>query len=329
VGQRVNQLPDRQWPDCPITNWFFSNLMADVGSQLRTAREAKGLTLEQAYKLTRIKVIYLEALEANQLNALPGLVQARGFVRTYANFLSLDGEALASALEVDRSIAPEVVVSIMPKPISPPPSKPLTPPPDRSLPPAKAIEPPRLPKISVPASRDTSSASPGGIPTTWLIIGAIVLFVLGIVLVISALSSGGAQPLPTPEANMPNLLNAASIAAPKISAAPSDPVSITIVSGEHVWVRITLDGQTAFEGLMQPNESHIWQAKDEVIVETGNAAALTVTHNGRSDMLGQRGQIVARAFGHAGSEEVAPAASTHVTRTSLKSQSIATATLKP
>ncbi len=298
--------------------------MTDVGSQLRAAREVKGLTLEQAYKLTRIKVIYLEALEANQLNALPGLVQARGFVRTYANFLGLDGEALAAALEVDRSIAPEAVQLMTLKPVSPPPSKPLVPPPDRSLPPAKATEPPRVPKISVPTSRDTSSASPGGIPTTWLIIGAIVLFVLGLALVISALSSGGAKPLPTPEGDVPNSINAASMTAPKISAAPSDPVSITIASGEHVWVRITLDGQTAFEGLMQPNESRVWQAKDEVIVETGNAAALTVTHNGRSGMLGQRGRIVARAFGRSRSEDVQPAASLNMTRTSLKSGTIST-----
>ena len=76
--------------------------MTDIGSQLRAAREAQGLTLEQVFKATRIKQSFLEAIEANQFQALPGPVQARGFVRSYANFLGLDGEHLASVLDADK-----------------------------------------------------------------------------------------------------------------------------------------------------------------------------------------------------------------------------------
>ena len=82
--------------------------MMDIGSQLRAAREAQGLTLDQAFKGTRIKVSFLEAIEANQFDVLPGPVQARGFVRSYGNFLGLDGEHLASALDADKSGASEV-----------------------------------------------------------------------------------------------------------------------------------------------------------------------------------------------------------------------------
>ena len=82
--------------------------MMDIGSQLRAAREAQGLTLEQAFKGTRIKPAFLEAIEANQFDVLPGQVQARGFVRSYANFLGLDGEHLASALDSDKSGSSEV-----------------------------------------------------------------------------------------------------------------------------------------------------------------------------------------------------------------------------
>ncbi len=311
--------------------------MADIGSQLRTAREARGLTLEQAYKLTRIKAVYLEALEANRVNALPGIVQARGFLRTYANFLGLDGEALASALDAEKVVVPEVsaatavrpIVSTPPKSIASVPSKPLAPSPDRSLPPARPIEPLRLPKLSFDISRDTSSASPGGIPTTWLIVGAIVLFVVGVILVISALSGGGARPLPTPDMNLPMSIKPVEAIEPPASAMTSnDPVSITVSVDEHVWVRITVDGQTAFEGLMQPGTSQTWEAKDQIIVETGNAAGVNVTHAGQSSALGNRGQILARAWGHSGSENVPVAASAGMTRTGLQPQAIST-TLKP
>ena len=88
-----------------------------------------------------------------------------------------------------------------------------------------------------------------------------------------------------------------------------------IATVEHVWVRVTVDGQMAFAGLIQPGAAQSWQATDQIIVETGNAAAVTVTYGGRSSALGNRGQIVARAWGRGGSEDVPLAASTSSTST--------------
>jgi len=65
-----------------------------VGQQLRTARLARGLSLEQVSKETHIKPHYLEALEADELEKLPSRFQARGFVRVYSGLLGLDSEAL-------------------------------------------------------------------------------------------------------------------------------------------------------------------------------------------------------------------------------------------
>lgn len=65
-----------------------------VGQQLRTARLARGLSLEQVSKETHIKPHYLEALEADELEKLPSRFQARGFVRVYSSLLGLDSEAL-------------------------------------------------------------------------------------------------------------------------------------------------------------------------------------------------------------------------------------------
>src|SRR5512135_512861 len=90
--------------------------MTDIGSQLRAARESQGLTLEQVFKATRIKQSFLEAIEANQFQGLPGPVQARGFVRSYANFLGLDGEHLASVLDAEKAPSSDV------RPLTPPPA---------------------------------------------------------------------------------------------------------------------------------------------------------------------------------------------------------------
>ncbi len=315
--------------------------MTDIGSQIRAAREAQGLTLEQAFKGTRIKTSFLEAIEANQFAALPGPVQARGFVRSYANYLGLDGEQLASALDADRVTTPDVRPLISApaasKPIvAPPPNKPVVQPPAQKPPsqasakpavsipvkpltplPGKTDEPGqrtlKLPNLALNSSKPSASTQPGGgLPTWVLIVGAVVLFLLGVFLVISALSSSGQSPAPGESKNVPNTIGTlpatdrTELAAASLSADPliDGPVSITLKPSEHVWARITIDGQTAFEGMLDPTMTHDWQASSEIIVETGNAAAVTVIHQGQANVLGKRGQIVARAWGHSGMADV-------------------------
>jgi hypothetical protein len=299
--------------------------MTDIGSQLRAAREAQDLTLEQVFKATRIKTSFLEAIEANQFRALPGPVQARGFVRSYANFLGLDGEHLASALDADRTaksdMRPMPVVSKpivtpppasakpvtlpLPKPAVATPPKPAVAQPDKSTPASGTRPTLKLPTLALNSAKPASSASPGGIPTWLLIVGAVVLFVLGAILVISALTSGTQSPAPEELNNVPNTIETL-LTTDRVEAAPlSDgPVSITLKTGEHVWARISIDGQTAFEGMLDPNTVKDWQAADQIIVETGNGAALIVLHQGQESVLGERGQIVARAWGHNGMVDV-------------------------
>jgi cytoskeletal protein RodZ len=70
--------------------------LPSLGEVLRVEREAKGLSLADAERGTRIRQKYLVALEDDNPSALPGPTYARGFVRNYAVFLELDvNEALA------------------------------------------------------------------------------------------------------------------------------------------------------------------------------------------------------------------------------------------
>ena len=70
--------------------------MAEIGYRLIRAREARGLTLEDAERDTRISRRYLEALECEQFEVIPAPVYARGFLRSYSQYLGMDpGEMLA------------------------------------------------------------------------------------------------------------------------------------------------------------------------------------------------------------------------------------------
>lgn len=72
--------------------------MATIGETLRSARERRGLTIEQVAHETRISARFIEALEAEEFEALPAPVYVRGFLRSYANYLKLDPQPLIDQL---------------------------------------------------------------------------------------------------------------------------------------------------------------------------------------------------------------------------------------
>jgi cytoskeletal protein RodZ len=74
-------------------------MTASIGQQLRTTRETRRISLEQVSQATRIRVRYLQALEAGDLGSLPSQAQARGFLRAYGDYLGLNSEELMRQLD--------------------------------------------------------------------------------------------------------------------------------------------------------------------------------------------------------------------------------------
>jgi helix-turn-helix protein len=64
----------------------------EIGYSLRAARERQGIDLPEAELATKIRAKYIRALEEEDFEALPADTYARGFLRTYADYLGLDGE---------------------------------------------------------------------------------------------------------------------------------------------------------------------------------------------------------------------------------------------
>jgi helix-turn-helix protein/uncharacterized protein DUF4115 len=63
----------------------------EIGASLREAREKRGLALGDVQKELRIRERYLNALETERFELLPGDAYVKGFLRTYAEFLGLNG----------------------------------------------------------------------------------------------------------------------------------------------------------------------------------------------------------------------------------------------
>jgi cytoskeletal protein RodZ len=64
----------------------------EIGNSLREARSRRGIDFAQAELGTKIRGKYLRALEDEQFELLPAQTYVKGFLRTYAEYLGLDGQ---------------------------------------------------------------------------------------------------------------------------------------------------------------------------------------------------------------------------------------------
>ncbi len=79
-----------------------------LGKELKSRREARGFSLEEMASTTKIGTRYLEALENDSLDLLPGAFLTRSIIRAYAKFVGLDeNETLQKYLEAGLVVEDE------------------------------------------------------------------------------------------------------------------------------------------------------------------------------------------------------------------------------
>ncbi len=76
---------------------YLGRAMAGIGETLREERRRQGRTLADVAAETRVRESYLAAIEEEDFGVLGGDVYARGFIRLYGNYLSLDADSLVEA----------------------------------------------------------------------------------------------------------------------------------------------------------------------------------------------------------------------------------------
>jgi len=79
-----------------------------LGETLRRARQARGITVEDAERAIRIPRRYLEALEQEEFSILPAPVYARGFLRSYSGYLGLNPAELMPFFPVGHVDEPQL-----------------------------------------------------------------------------------------------------------------------------------------------------------------------------------------------------------------------------
>jgi cytoskeletal protein RodZ len=259
--------------------------MGDLGDLLRRTREEKGLSLDQATQATRIRKEFLQALEEESLDRLPGAVYVKGFLRNYAAYLGLDPQQVLSLLQTPVDAAP----STAPLPIAPLLDQPLEPMSLWRFWPVAAL----LVAIAVlvagwsayqryfggvlPFARPTPT--PTTAPTATITI---------------------AQPSPTavvPTATASPTTTRVPTVTPTLAGLV---LSIEVVD-QRSWVLVQADGERAFAGILEPGAKDSWTASQRIVLRSGNAGAVRVTLNGEDlGLFGETGQVVEQEWTAAG-----------------------------
>lgn len=184
--------------------------LTGIGVELRDARLARGVTIEDAQRSTRIARRYLDALEQEDFEALPAPVFARGFLRSYAQYLGLD---------------PSELVARFPGEPRPP----------QSLPDVSQFETPRRTRrqrleedddyraVPLEPIPEIDTTSPSVRLGPWLVAGFVVLAVLAGVVAIVAIGDGS-EPVGAPVTRTPGVSPGPSAEEAGAAAIPTEPV---------------------------------------------------------------------------------------------------------
>jgi cytoskeleton protein RodZ len=257
------------------------NVGAKIGPILEKARKERGLTLDEAEHATKIRKRYLSGLEREDYGVLPDAVYARGFLKTYANFLGLDGEELAKELRDRRRPRRERSVTY---------GAPTASEFDRPL-----VNPGGLGKKE---RRRVSGTTIRTLLVAALALAAVVgsLYYVG-----RSAQSAGESPEqhPPPQSEQQQAANGPPRGGDQ-PAAPPQPETLTVqvsVEGDPSWLSVLADGELSYEQIAEPGFSQTFRAQREISIKTGNAGAVGVVVNGQDlGRLGESGEVLTRDF---------------------------------
>ena len=246
-----------------------------VGEILRRTRVHYGQTLEQVEVVLRIRASQLEALEQGDVSKLPGRVYAIGFVRSYSEYLGLDGDKMVHLFK-EQSVGKQKK-------------------PDLSFPvPASESKVPNLAII-------------GG-----SVFGVIVL--IGFVAFLMFPKAGKNEVPSVPEGLTKSQLNeapalvetpaattattaAADAPAPEgasVEEAPAENSNRVIIEvTDASWVEIrNAQGAAILRQVLKPGDIYLVPNEDGLVMSTGNAGGLKIKVDGKEiPKLGDTGQI--------------------------------------
>lgn len=247
-----------------------------LGDILREEREKQGLTVKDVETGTSIRALYISAIEENNYDVLPGEVYLKGFIKTYADFLKLDGSELVklykkqqSDLKKDQDVLVEETlneVNFEKQPI---------------------LEPRSLEKTKFKKNLFIGFA-------TLLVIGGVAYWGFGL----DSEQVDKKAPVVDKQVNVKS--EKATDKVEKVETTTVKQMKGVAITAKYTgdcWTQIEADNKTIYEGTAKNGDVLSWQADNAIVVKVGNAGAVEINYNGKNEgKLGSNGDVVTKKF---------------------------------
>ncbi len=242
--------------------------MQTVGSYLRELRTARGVSLEEIARVTRVGQGYLQALESETFDRLPAPVFTKGFIRAYCQALGEPAdEALSRYREVLKGAAPEPALTLTLRP-------------------------------------KARGRGPALVSLVLLLGLGLVLFFL--TLGLEGRFKGASGPSRVTQETVKDRGAATSPAKPRASGEAAR-ARLVARATEPTWVRVQTDDGTVVQELLPAGATREWVSSKRFVLTVGNAGGLALELNGQPiPPLGARGAVIQNLVIPAGPEAAKP-----------------------
>ncbi len=253
---------------------------------MRKEREKQKLSIQDVEQGTSIRAVYIDALEKGEYDKLPGEVYAKGFIKNYGNFLELNGEDLVRQFiaEITPAVAePEISQAEKSK--------------SENKIAAKNIS--QKFQAALQSDSDENSDSRKYI---YAAVAAVFILIGGLFYGFSGSESQPvevAQNVTTP-AETPAPVEKTAPAPQTVTPPPAPPVNdvnLQATFSDDCWTRVIVDGNVAYEGMINAGQTFDWKGTQSVNILLGNAGAAQIVINGQNvGALGGDGDVVEKTF---------------------------------
>jgi cytoskeletal protein RodZ len=287
--------------------------MPTVGEQLRRAREARKLNLAQIAEQTKISRFYLEALEADQPERLPGPFFYKAFVKQYCRVLGVDakqfdqeftervGDETLSIEELRQAKFPARERDPIMRAVNPQHSD------LRFLAAAGGL----IAMLLGGSVIYTWMQRPAGNSTTIMAqqqqpVEPSVTLPVGVAPVTEQQQPTTVEPQQQQQVSQagpqgglvePQQIQLQTAGGGVVNLTPNiqdseKAVSLAISANEPTWLMILSDGKTLYQGILEPAQARVLAGRANAVIKVGNAAGVQVKWNGKQiGPIGERGQV--------------------------------------